>query len=86
VSASLVENIPPSPVTPKIPTSNKRKKDAVLWALACPGRIEELVKEGKRDEAERVFGVLEGMLGKWEGVKGTRELREKATAALGKEE
>jgi len=30
--------------------------------------------------------VLEGMLGKWEGVKGTRELREKATAALGKEE
>ncbi|PUU82804.1 Vps51/Vps67-domain-containing protein [Tuber borchii] len=86
VSASLVENIPPSPVAPNIPASNKRKKDAVVWALACPGRIEELVKTGRRDEAERVFGVLEGMLGKWKGVKGTKELREKAMAALGKEE
>ena len=86
VSASLVENIPPSPVTPNIPASNKRKKDAVVWALACPGRIEELVKTGRRDEAERVFGVLEGMLGKWKGVKGTKELREKAVAALEKEE
>lgn len=86
VSASLAETIPPSPMAPtsaEFNASSKKKKEVVAWALSSPEWIEELVKDGKREEAERVWGVLEGLLGKWEGVKGVSELRGRAKGALG---
>lgn len=83
VSASLVQNIPPSPVATTFPSSNKRNKETVAWALACPEKIEELVRDGQGKEAERVFALLEAILGKWQGVRGTEELRQKAKKALG---
>ena len=83
VSASLVQNIPPSPVATTFPFSIKRKKETVAWALARPGRIEELIKDGQGEEAERVFAPLEAILEKWQGVRGTEELRQKARKALG---
>lgn len=86
VSASLVQTIPPSPVAPRFTAfdgSSKKKKETVAWALTCPERIVEYVKDGKKEEAEREWGVLEGLLDKWKGVKGVEELREKALKALG---
>lgn len=86
VSASLVQTIPASPVAPTsvaFNASNKKKKEVVVWALSAPERIERLVNDGKRAEAERVWRALEGLLEKWEGVVGVGELKERGLKALG---
>ncbi|KAI5841354.1 Vps51/Vps67-domain-containing protein [Morchella snyderi] len=89
VSASLVQTIPVSPVALSSiegREGSKRKKETVMWALGCPGRIEAAVKEGNMEEAEREWGVLKVCLEKWDGVKGVEQLRAKALKALGKDE
>lgn len=86
VSASLVQTIPPSPVAPQSAVSNasnKKKKDAVAWALSAPERIERLMADGKRAEADRVWQTLERLLEKWKGVRGVEELKERGLKALG---
>ena len=81
---STIHNLPPPRVrTPNTTDTAKSKKETVKWALGAPQRIQELLKEGKKEEAEKEWGVVKGMLAKWgDGVKGVKELREKGEAAL----
>ncbi|EAW09475.1 COG1/VPS51 family protein [Aspergillus clavatus NRRL 1] len=54
----------------------KAEKETVQWVLDAPNRLEKLVAAGKRDEAEKDWDELRGLLGKWEGVKGVTEIRQ----------
>jgi len=81
---STIHNLPPPRMrTPHASNPVKSKKETVKWALGAPERIRELVKQGKKGEAETEWGVVNGMLEKWgDGVKGVKELREAGEAAL----
>ncbi|KAL9058234.1 MAG: hypothetical protein Q9162_001833 [Coniocarpon cinnabarinum] len=59
-----------------------RQKETVKWALDTPRRMEEMVKEGKRDEAVQVWEDVRLLLDKWSNVKGTRDLRGRCERAL----
>lgn len=57
---------------------NKRtvlERETVKWALDTPQRLRELLAQEKRPEAEADWAEIEPLLTKWEGVKGTQELR-----------
>ncbi|KAL4901388.1 hypothetical protein BDW74DRAFT_181956 [Aspergillus multicolor] len=70
------------------PTAEKEKqeKDTVRWALSAPGRLDRLVKDGKREEAERDWEEVSRLLAKWDGVKGVSEVREACEKVMRKEE
>lgn len=61
----------------------KKQIRTVRWALDAPGRLEGLIKDGKKDEAEREWEVVKRLLGSWTGVKGVEELRERGDKILG---
>ncbi|KAL4796933.1 Vps51/Vps67-domain-containing protein [Aspergillus venezuelensis] len=65
---------------------NKAKKETVKWVLGASGRLEELIKEGKREEAERDWEEVRGLLVKWEGTKGVVEIREACEKVMEKKE
>ncbi|KAL4897736.1 Vps51/Vps67-domain-containing protein [Aspergillus ambiguus] len=52
------------------------EKATVRWVLATPARLEQLVAEGKRDDAAKDWEEVRGLLEKWEGVQGVQEIRE----------
>ncbi|KAL4960778.1 COG1/VPS51 family protein [Aspergillus stella-maris] len=66
--------------------ANKAKKDTVKWVLGASGRLEELIKEGNRDEAERDWEEVRGLLAKWEGTNGVAEIREACEKVMEKKE
>jgi hypothetical protein len=53
----------------------RRKKDLVRWVLDAPKRLEALIGEDKREEAERDWQKVEELLGKWHGVKGVEDVK-----------
>ncbi|KAL4949172.1 Vps51/Vps67-domain-containing protein [Aspergillus filifer] len=65
---------------------NKAKRETVKWVLGAPGRLEELIKEEKREEAERDWEEVRGLLGKWEGTKGVAEIRDACEKVMEKKE
>ncbi|KAL2815503.1 Vps51/Vps67-domain-containing protein [Aspergillus granulosus] len=52
------------------------EKETVKWVLAAPKRLEGLVKDGKRADAEEDWDEVRKLLEKWEGVKGVAEVRQ----------
>ncbi|KAL2831248.1 Vps51/Vps67-domain-containing protein [Aspergillus pseudoustus] len=60
------------------PGSNGKgaEKDTVKWVLAAPKRLEGLVKDGQREEAEKGWDQVRKLLEKWQGVKGVAEVWE----------
>jgi hypothetical protein len=56
--------------------AKRAEKETVKWVLASPKRLEEFVKDGKRDEAEKDWDEVRKLLDKWQGVKGAGEVRE----------
>ncbi|KAJ0426276.1 Vps51/Vps67-domain-containing protein [Aspergillus carlsbadensis] len=56
--------------------AERAKKETVKWVLAAPKRLEELVQDGKREEAEKDWNEVRKLLDKWQGVKGVAEVRE----------
>ncbi|KAF2764282.1 hypothetical protein EJ03DRAFT_358539 [Teratosphaeria nubilosa] len=59
------------------------QRETVRWVLAASESLGRLVREGKRDDAEAEWRVVEGLLGRWEGVRGVEEVREACREALG---
>ncbi|KAL4937996.1 hypothetical protein BDV06DRAFT_63390 [Aspergillus oleicola] len=55
---------------------NKAKRETVKWVLDAPGRLEGLAQSGNREEAEKDWEEVRGLLGMWEGTKGVAEVRE----------
>lgn len=62
---------------------NRAEKETVKWVLATPERLERLLGEGKREEAEEDWREVRSLLDKWEGVKGVSEVREACERAMG---
>lgn len=52
-----------------------RERETVRWVLGASRRLEEMVGKGRREEAETEWREVEGLLGKWEGVRGVPEVR-----------
>lgn len=53
----------------------RREKEVVKGVLEAPGRIETLIAEGRREEAEMEWARMKRWLDSWEGVEGVEEVR-----------
>ncbi|KKK27194.1 hypothetical protein ARAM_007280 [Aspergillus rambellii] len=65
--------------------SRKAEKDTVRWVIAAPDRLERLVAEGKKEEAEKDWEEVRNLLEKWPGVKGVVEVREACEKVMERE-
>ncbi|KAL3482451.1 Vps51/Vps67-domain-containing protein [Aspergillus californicus] len=62
------------------------EKETVRWVLGVPQRLEKLVADGKREEAEKDWEEVRKLLEKWQGVKGVAEVREACEKVMEKED
>lgn len=58
------------------------ERETVRWVLAAPERLRKLLGEGKREGAEKDWEEVDGLLKKWEGVKGVAEVRTACEEAM----
>src|SRR5579862_616026 len=67
-----------------VDASSRRRAQArtVKWVLGAPRRVRQLVREGRREEAEKEWDVVSRVLGKGEGVKGVEDGRREGEDAL----
>jgi hypothetical protein len=66
--------------------TKRKQQESVRWVLGAPDRIRELVEDDQRDAAETEWQEISEILSKWEGVKGTEEVRQACLEALKKED
>lgn len=67
--------------------SKKAEKETARWVLGAPGRLEKLVADRKKDEADRDWAEVKNLLDKWGEVKGISEVRDACTKVMeGKED
>ncbi|CAG8922173.1 unnamed protein product [Penicillium salamii] len=57
-------------------SSIKSEKETVRWVLAAPQRLEGLLADEKREDAEKDWKEIQGLLDAWGNVKGVAEIRE----------
>ncbi|KAJ5119781.1 hypothetical protein N7448_010450 [Penicillium atrosanguineum] len=55
---------------------NKAQKDTVRWVLSAPQRLEKLLEEEKREDAEEDWKEVKQLLDAWGQVQGVAEVRE----------
>jgi vacuolar protein sorting-associated protein 51 len=60
----------------------KDKKETVRWVLGAPRRLRDLLDAGKREEAEREWKDVRGLLDRWEGVKGVQEVKRECEGVM----
>ena len=53
----------------------KAEKETVKWVLGAPSRLEKLLADGKKEEADKDWAEVKNLLDKWEGVKGVAEVK-----------
>lgn len=63
----------------------KKQQDTVRWVLATPRRLQRLLDDEKREEANNDWVEVRGLLEKWEGVKGVEELKNQCLKIMEKE-
>lgn len=56
--------------------NRKAEKETVKWVLGAPGRLESLLEDGKKEEADKDWAEVKNLLDKWEEVKGVAEVKE----------
>jgi thioredoxin-like negative regulator of GroEL len=66
------------------PSNNKAEKDTVRWVLAAPQRLEKLLSEEKREDAEKDWKEVRQLLDAWGQVKGVAEVREACEKVMSK--
>jgi hypothetical protein len=73
LSRELEQNLP----APKDPEFEKkrRQRETVRWVLDAPRRLQELITEGKVDEAMSDWDIVRELLDKWKGVQGTEAVQ-----------
>ncbi|KAI9676873.1 MAG: hypothetical protein M1817_006712 [Caeruleum heppii] len=59
-----------------------KQRLTVRWVLASPARIEALIREGRRSEAEEQWKSVSKLLDKWGDTKGVAEVRNEGEKAL----
>lgn len=62
--------------------SNKGEKETVKWVLGAPSRLEKLLADGKKEEADKDWVEVKNLLDKWEGVKGVSEVKKACLKAM----
>ncbi|QDS71335.1 hypothetical protein FKW77_002152 [Venturia effusa] len=80
LSRELEQNLP----SPKDPEVDKRKKqkETVRWVLDAPRRLQQLIMEGRVDEAMSDWDIVRGLLDKWKGVQGTEAVQQACLGIL----
>lgn len=63
----------------------QKQRELVSWVLSAPQRLQDLIDEDKRDEAEKEWEDVQAILDKWQGVKGVHEVRDACNKALEQE-
>jgi vacuolar protein sorting-associated protein 51 len=66
----------------KVQKQQRDQKATVRWILDAPARLERLVQDGDSEEADKQWAQINGLLRKWEGVKGVSEVRQGCMAAM----
>jgi len=69
---------------PKDPEMEKKKqqRQTVRWVLDAPRRLTLAVQEGRREDAERDWEAVRGLLDKWKNVPGVEDVRSACARAL----
>lgn len=62
--------------------SKKVEKETVKWVLGAPSRLDKLLADGKREEADKDWVEVKNLLDKWEGVKGVSEVKEACSKVM----
>ena len=62
----------------------RKEKELVRWVLDAPERIEAMVEEGNREDAEMDFARVKRVVDEWDGVQGVDEVRKQCQSALSK--
>ena len=60
----------------------KSEKETVRWVLAAPQRLEKLLADDKREDAEKDWEEIKHLLDAWGDVKGVSEIREACEKAM----
>ena len=75
---------------PRVDVEARRRKQeqqaTVRWVVAAPGRLQVMVDDERREEAQREWEEISGLLEKWEGVRGVEDVRRDCLKALGEDE
>ncbi|KAJ9611698.1 hypothetical protein H2200_004882 [Cladophialophora chaetospira] len=59
-----------------------RQKETVKWALDAPERLQRLLNEDRREEAENLHTSVLDLLRRWEGIDGVDELKHKCAEVM----
>jgi hypothetical protein len=59
----------------KISPENSAEGDTVKWALGTPERLRGLLRDQRKEDAEKDWAEIKELLKRWESVKGVPELR-----------
>ena len=62
----------------------RKQQETVRWVLATPQRLQDLIEEGKREEARSDWEEIELLLQQWDGAAGVSDLKEQCLNTLGK--
>ena len=81
-----VKTLGPEDLDDEVKERRKRRKERELvkWVLDAPERIEVMVEEGNREDAEMEFARVKRVVDEWEGVQGVDEVRKQCQSALSK--
>ncbi|EXJ60084.1 hypothetical protein A1O7_04234 [Cladophialophora yegresii CBS 114405] len=61
---------------------HRRQKGSVRWALGAPHRLQSLIDDNRRYEAEQLHTSVLDLLRKWDGVEGVDELQQKCAEVM----
>lgn len=89
-TAALSKNVPRIPKGPaqvkQGSNTTDTKKETVRWVLAAPDRLESLITEGRREEAEKDWKEVKSILEAWSKVPGAAEIQERCEIVMAEEE
>ncbi|KAK5685852.1 hypothetical protein LTS10_001965 [Elasticomyces elasticus] len=63
-------------------TGRQAQQQTVKWVLGAPGRLRQMVAEGKAEDANVQWEEVSRLLSKWDGVKGVEQVRRGCLDAL----
>jgi hypothetical protein len=74
------------PVDVEAQSKAREQQKTVKWVLGAPERLDKMVQDGQRDDAESEWEEVKGLLDRWSGVKGVEDVRNACIATLQQDE
>lgn len=66
-------------------TQRRKEQDTVLWVLGTPKRLQQMLSDGKKKEADTEWIEIKSLLEAWHGVPGVQELTDHCLALVGED-